>query len=189
MPAALRVRTRWFRDERVRAPGDIASAVAAGAWRIARHAIARMRNAGFDIDAGEAYFAFLAEFLAFEVAIADRIAYMRLAADARIDFTGALARRIGAMLDDSASELLAVASASWYERFIDLVNARNADYAHFACTGDGPEFGFLRAFGTCLTGIVPAKDRPWTMAQVVEIEAPEAVATLVSAMRSLLPAP
>jgi hypothetical protein len=188
MQTAIRVRSRWFRDERPRRPAEVASAVALAAWRVARRAVQRMRNAGFDIDAGEAYFAFLAEFLAFAVAIADRIAYARLAEQARVDFTSALARHLGATLDDNAHELLGVVPGTMREHFVALVNQRSAEYAHFEYADDGAGFGFLRALGTHLTDIVPEKDRPWTMAQVVEIEAPDAVATLAKAMSNLLAA-
>lgn len=188
MRTAIRVRSRWFRGERRRPPAEVASAAAFIMWRVARHATQRMRQAGFDIDAGEPYFAFLAEFLAFAVAIADRIAHARLAAPARVEFTSALARHVGATLDDNARELLGAAPGATRARFVALVNERSAEYAHFAYSNDGAEFGFLRAFGTRLTDVLPEKDRPWTMAQVVEIEAPDVVATVAKAMANLLEA-
>ena len=186
MQPAPRVRTRWFRDERTRTPADVASAVASAAWRLARHAIERLRRAGFDIDPGEAYFAFLAEFLAFEVAIADRIAYERLPADDRIAFTSALARRLGAMLDDNARELLAEATGAWQRRFVGLVNVRSDENAPFGCADGTPAFALLRAFGSYLTELAATKDRAWIMAQVVEAEAPDTAAALAVAVRKLV---
>ncbi|HET9762958.1 MAG TPA: hypothetical protein VFR50_05555 [Casimicrobiaceae bacterium] len=182
----MRVKSRWFRHERPKPPAELAGAVAFIVWRIARNALERMRAARFDIDSGAPYFAFLGEFVAFLIAIADRFAYGRFGPDARVEFTTALARRLAAILEDNARELLGPGDDGSAGAFIALVNERNAEYAAFEYGDDGPDFAFLRAFGHRVTEIMPAKDRTWTVAQVMESEAPEAVATLQKAMRDLL---
>ncbi|HEX8013290.1 MAG TPA: hypothetical protein VF814_20570 [Casimicrobiaceae bacterium] len=183
----MRVKSHWFQAARERTPQEVASAAAFIVWRVAGNALKRMRAAQFGIEAGAPYFAFLAEFLAFLIAIADRIAYARLSAADRLAFTTALARRTAAILEDNQNDLLGqVADGGYQRRFIALVNERFADYAAFAYGDEGPEFGFLRCLGTCITAVLPEKDRPWTVSQVMEIEAPEAVATLAKAMRDLL---
>lgn len=182
----MRVKSRWFRSERPKPPGELAGAVAFIAWRVAQNALKRMRAARFDIDTGAAYFAFLGEFLIFLIAIADRIAYERLDPDARVEFTTALARRVGEILEENASELLGPGEDPHARDFIALLNERSAEYAAFRYDAEGPDFGFLRAFGHRVTEIMPEKDRTWTVAQVMESEGPEAVATLQKAMRDLL---
>ena len=182
----MRVKSRWFRSGQPKAPREVAGAVAFIVWRVARNALERMRAARFDIAAGAPYFAFLAEFVAFLIAIADRIAYGRFGAEARVEFTTALARRLAAILEDNARELLGPGDDGSAGAFIALVNERNAEYAAFGYDEEGPDFAFLRAFGHRVTEIMPAKDRTWTVAQVMESEAPEAVATLQKAMRDLL---
>ena len=182
----MRVKSRWFRGEKPKPPAQVAGAVAFIVWRIARNALQRMRAARFDIDPGAQYFAFLAEFLVFLIAIADRIAYARLAPEARIEFTTALTHRVGDILEDNESELLGAEAGSSKRRFIVLANERGADYATFGYGDDGPDFGFLRYLGSRVTEVMPLKDQVWTVAQVMESEAPEAVATLQRAMRDLL---
>jgi len=181
----MRVKSRWFDRDRPRSAAQTASVVAFIVWRTAKGALDRMRAAGFDIDAGERYFAFLREFLAFLIAVADRMAYARLPGSTRADFTTALANRVGEVLDENESRLLDVSAADSKRRFIALVNDRASDYATFECIGDEPDFAFLRYLGACVTDLMPAKDRRWTLEQVIEIEAPQAVATLRKAMLDL----
>lgn len=181
----MRVKSHWFKGERPRAPEDVAGAVAFIAWRVAQNALKRMRAARFDVDPGPQYFAFLAELLIFLVVIADRFVYTRLAADARERFTVALATRVGAILADNENDLLGHDS-EYQRRFIALLNERSADYAAFTCVDDEPEFGFLRYLGARVTEIMQQQDQPWTLSQVMEIEAPEAVATLRKAVLDLL---
>lgn len=182
----MRVKSHWFKSEQPKPPGQVASAVAFIVWRVSQNALKRMRAARFDIDPGPQYFAFLAEFLIFLIAISDRIAYARLPADARTEFTSALAHRVGDILGDNESELLGTEAASSTRRFIALLNERSADYASFTYGAEGPEFGFLRYLGNRVNDVMPPKDQAWTVAQVMESEAPEAVATLEKAMRDLL---
>ena len=63
----MRVHAHWFRDREVRSPDEVAGAMAIICWRIALAALARMRNAGFTLDAGPRYFDFLSEALAFAI--------------------------------------------------------------------------------------------------------------------------
>jgi hypothetical protein len=181
----MRVKSRWFRSEQQRPPREVASAVAFILWRVAQNALKRMRAARFDIDPGPQYFAFLAEFLAFLIAISDRIAYARLGSDARFEFMTALAQRIGEILDDNESELLGAAAGGARGRFIALVNERSTDYASFDYDAEGPDFAFLRCLASRVTELMPPKDQTWTAAQIIESEAPEAVATVERAMRDL----
>ena len=181
----MRVKSRWFDRDRPRSAAQKASVVAFILWRTAKGALDRMRAAGFDIDAGEQYFAFLREFLAFLIAVADRMAYARLPDPTRAEFTTALANRVGEVLDENESQLLHASVAESKRRFIALVNDRASDYATFECPGDEPDFAFLRYLGACITALMPAKDRRWTLEQVIEIEAPQAVATLRKAMLDL----
>src|SRR5947207_10965706 len=106
----MRVKSRWFKSEQEKAPRQVASAAAFIVWRVSLNALKRMRTARFDIDAGPQYFAFLNEFLAFLIAIADRIAYARLAPDARVEFTTGLAYRVGGILDVKERDMLGSAT-------------------------------------------------------------------------------
>ena len=187
MVAKLRIKSQWFRGAGERTPGQSASALAFTAWRVARNMLARMREAGFDIDAGPAYFGFIREVLVFFLAGIDRMAYARLDADDRRRFTSALVLRTADILRDSEADLLGpVEGADYAERFIDQFNTLAVHYADFGWSDDeGPDFAFVRYLGSRLEATVPEKDRRWVIEQVMAAEVPEAVAMLQGAMRGV----
>ena len=187
MVAKLRIKSQWFRGAGERTPEQNASALAFTAWRVARHMLARMREAGFDIDAGPAYFGFMREVLVFFLAGIDRMAYARLDADDRRRFTSALVLRTADILRDSEADLLGpVEGADYAERFIDQFNTLAVHYADFGWSDDeGPDFAFVRYLGSRLEATVPEKDRHWVIDQVMAAEVPEAVGMLQRAMQGV----
>ena len=182
----MRIKSRWFRDDKPKSAQQLAGAVAFIVWRVAQNALKRMRVAQFDIDPGPQYFSFSGEFLVFLVQIADRIAYQRMEASERVAFTTALALRLGEILEDNQTDLLGPAGDRSYRcRFISLFNERSPDYAHYGYTDAGPDFAFVRHLGNSLLEIMPEKDHSWVVSQVMEIEAPEAVAMVQKSMADL----
>jgi len=181
----VRVKSRWFRTGR-KSPQEIAGAASFIAWRIAQNALKKMRAAGYELPPGTGYFDFTAGFLAFLVVGADRIAYRAGDDEWRIAFITAMANRVGEILADNESELLAGADASGIKRaFVDLVNECAAECEAFAWD-DGPDYGFLRYFGHRIADVMHERDRTWAVSQVIEIEAPDAAATLARGMAGLL---
>src|SRR5512147_2230799 len=98
MATNLRIKAHWFKAEQPKSPEQTASAMAFIAWRVAINMLKRMREAGFDIDAGPAYFGFVREVLVFLLCGTDRLAYAQLGADARTPFTTALVLRVAEIL-------------------------------------------------------------------------------------------
>lgn len=185
MATTLRVKSQWFKPERPKSPAEIAGAMAFITWRLALHMLKRMREAGFDIDAGPPYFAFVREVLVFLLAGTDRLACARLAPEARAGFLSALVLRSAEILRDNEADLLG--SADDGGRFVDLFNELVGHYAEFGWSEDeGPDFGFARYVGSRLEAVLPAKDRRWVGDQVIAIEAPEASATIRRALDGLL---
>ncbi|MCP5265994.1 MAG: hypothetical protein H6934_07765 [Burkholderiaceae bacterium] len=186
----LRLKTFWFKDQRARDPNQIATATAAVLWRGANHRIQNLRNGKFNIDAGPDYANVLVELLCLMVVVADRIAYRQEAAPWREQFTGALAHRVGELLQDSLDDLIGPdpdPARGWRRRFIDRVNARIAEYAAHDYGPDGPDFGFLRHFGDCLTEMLPdADDRRWSCDQAMTVEGPEIVDMMEKSLSGLL---
>ena len=186
----MRIKSRWHRRGQPKSMQQVASAMAFIVWRVAQNALKRMRNEHYDIDPGPRYFAFLGELLIFLIQIADRIAYQRLDAGQRSEFTSALAIRVAEILDENASDLLGSPQAGSHQQsFIALLNELAADYAEFQYTGTGPDFAFLRYLGNRVMATVPQKDRPWVIDQIMSIEAPEAVATVQKGMHDLFDVP
>jgi hypothetical protein len=62
--------------------------------------------------------------------------------------------------------------------FIELLNARMADYAEFRFEDGVPGYAFKRYLGECVTDSMGPKDRKWISDQVMEIEVPEMLKTL-----------
>lgn len=186
----MRIKSRWHKRTKPRDMRQNASVMAFIIWRLAQNALKRMRAEHYDIDPGPQYFAFLGEMLIFLIQIADRIAYERLDAVQRSEFTAALAVRIAEILDENQSDLLGRPQAGSYKaRFIALLNELSADYAQFSYTPDGPDFAFLRYLGSRVMEIMAQKDRHWVIDQIMSIEAPGAVADVQKGMRNLLDAP
>jgi hypothetical protein len=100
------------------------------------------------------------------------------------------------ILQDNEDDLLGPAppgEPSHADAFIDLVNEVTAHYAEFGAdpavpVGDAgfrPDFAFLRYLGRRLEPTMPEKDRRWVLDQVMDVEAPHAVAMLQRSLRDL----
>jgi hypothetical protein len=185
MATPPRLKAQWFKPEQAKNPAQTGSAIAFIAWRVASHTIKRLREAGFDIDAGPAYFGVLRELLVFLLVGADRIAYARLGGEGRTPFTTTLVLRAAELLDENESDLLGPLAdgGSYADRFIEQFNVLSGHYAEFGWSeGEGPDFAFTRYLGHRLEPLVPEKDRRWVLDQVMVAEVPEAVAMLRKAM-------
>ena len=182
---AVRIRSR-FHDKRERTPAVLASVVATLAWKLAIDSIRNMRQAKFDIDIGRPYFEFVSEYLVFLATAADRIAHRELEAEERMAFTIALAKRMAEIVEDNRDMLLGAAAPDACRRdFLERFNRRGTDYAEFDYGTEGPDFGFLRYFGSCLRDALPAKDHHWVIDQTMDIEAPEAIKGLEKTLAGL----
>lgn len=182
----MRVKSQWFKPGAPKGATEIAGAAAFIVFRIAQQALKGMRNARFELPAGERYFAFLAEFLVFLTLAADRIAHRRGDAAWRTEFTTVLANRVGAILAENESELLgAEEAAAIKRRFVALVNLRSSDYAECGFGDAGPDYAFLRCLGHRVAEVMEPGERTWAVPQVIDREAPEAAATLIRAMAGL----
>lgn len=192
----MRLKSHWFKSGAPKSAAEQASAMAFIVFRVGQNMLKRMRGADFDIDAGPPYFAFLRELLVFLVAVTDRMAYARLDAAARQEFTVALVRHLARNLQENEDHLLGpppAGSPTHADTFIDLVNEVTQHYAEFGAEAQAPgseqdfqpDFAFVRYLGSRLEPTLPEKDRRWIVEQVMAAEAPEAVATLQRSMRDL----
>ena len=182
----MRVKSKWFKGGREKTPQEIAGAAAFIIWRIGQNVLKNTRKADFDVAVGEQYFTFLSEFLIFLVQAADRVAYGRFSAEARVVFTTTLAQRVAETLAENQGELLGGEINEHKGNFIDRLNLRAGEYAGFEYGKDGPSFSFLRYLAHCMLDIVDERDKSWVIDQMMEIEAPEAIAMLEKAMQGLL---
>lgn len=164
----------------------LASVVAMLAWKLSVDSIKRMREAKFDIDLGQPYFDFVCESMAFYAHIADRIAFGKLDAAQRSEFTTALALRMADAIEENADMLLeAPVPGECRKHFLGLFNQAGDDYAEYGFGADGPDFGFRRCFAARVRDGMPEKDRTWVYDQVMEIEAPEGVKAIAKTLAGL----
>ncbi len=182
---AIRIRDSFHARGKARSAAELASVAAMLAWKLAHASLARMREAGFEIEPGRAYFDFMCEALAFLAHVADRIAFRELASNERLAFTQALAARVAQIVADNGELLLGARADDCERHFLALFNASGSDYAQFEYRIDGPDFGFLRLFAGRVRDVVPEKDRLWVADQVMAIEAPEAIEAMERTLRGL----
>ena len=69
--------------------------------------------------------------------------------------------------------------------FIELFNEQSTDYAMLGYSEAGPDFAFLRYLGNRVMEIMIEKDQSWVIDQIMENEAPQAVADIRKGMRGL----
>ena len=182
----MRLKNHWFRPG-AKTPEAIASAAAFMTWRIAQDALKTMRAAGYDLPPGGRYFAFVAEFLLFLALGADRLAHARGDEPWRVAFTTAFVRRVGEILAENESYLLGADTVGDVRRrFVDLFNQCAAECAGFDWTDAGPDYAFLRFFGHRVAAVMDDRDGTWAVAQVIEVQGPDAAALLHRAIGGLL---
>lgn len=203
---AVRVKTHWFQEGRKRGPEQQASVIAAAIWKTGVHGLDGLRKAKFTVDVGAPYIAVLTEFLLFLATAADRWAYLSTQGGGERDsawresFTGALARRLADVYRDNMENLigpfvpgarfgtLSVPQPGGYaEYFIAALNERMAEYADFDFDDKGPDFAFMRFFGSCIEEVIAdPEDRKWVLDQVMTVQAPEALEIVARGMRGIV---
>lgn len=181
----MRTKSKWFAKEQTREPEVLAGAIALNTWRLGLHSITRMRGVQFEIEASRQYFDFLREYLAFLNHVVDRFAFERLSDEDRQKFTSALVKKTAEFLSENEARLLGGDEAPIIDQFIQCFNQRGEDYATFGLDNGRPDFGFMRYCGFQLAEVVSERDRHWVMDQVMAIEAPEAIDTLLKLMDNL----
>ncbi|MBU1690366.1 MAG: hypothetical protein KJ958_16190 [Gammaproteobacteria bacterium] len=185
----IRIKTNWFKkDGQPKDPAETASVLAMILWRLADKFTINLSKADYDIITPERGFVLMAEFLAFEVQYADRLAYNRIDDATRTGFIQALAKRLSEMMEEN---ILAIApnndeDYNYKAGFIDLLNRRLVDYATFDLIDEKPGFATLRYLGNCIREVMDKRDQPWIIDQIMDIESPEAVETIKKTMQGLL---
>lgn len=181
----MRVKSRWNRTDRPRTPESTASVLSAVSWKIATASVLEMENLGFQTDTQLQRLTVIAEFMAFLVHIADRLAANRMVLEERTRFINALGIQVAGLMAENLEDL--IGAGEHRASFIETLNERMAEYAQFGFSeADGPDIGFLRELGTRVTAVMGPRDQRWILEQVMEVAAPEAVETLAKAMRNLL---
>lgn len=181
----MRIKSTWFKEGREHSPQVVSDALSFVISRIADNALKNTRKSKFEIEVGEQYLDFLAEFLLFLILSADRIAYLKLSAEDRVAFTGNLANRVAETYAENRSRLLDANQAYCKQIFIDLLNQRAGEYADFGYDENGPDYGFYRYLAFCIGNVLSEEDANWVIDPMISFEAPEAIKMVEKTLRGL----
>lgn len=187
----MRIKNQWFRSGVEKTPQQTAGAMAFITWRVGQNMLKQMRSAKFDIDIGQHYFAFTREVLVFLTLVLDRMAHERMSVNDRTEFVTALVRRVAEILEENEDTHLGPPSPgqpSYLTEFINLFNDVGDHYADFGydSSAEGPDFAFVRYLGHRIEMLMPAKDQPWVVDQIMAIEVPDAIEILKRGMDGVL---
>lgn len=180
----VRIRSRWNDKRKQRSPEENAGALAFIEWRIAGKALLNLENEGFQTDTQRQRLDVLQEFCAFLIHVTDRMVHGEMDEQERQRFIVALALKLADTYHDNRIDFDDPAE-DFRKPFIDLLNARMADYAEFRFESGEPGYAFKRYLGERVTDSMGPRDSKWISDQVMEIEVPAMLKTLKKGLKDL----
>jgi hypothetical protein len=171
-PQIALVKTRW-RKKGARTVEERAGVIGANVWKIALEVFKHMEKEGFRFGSDRLTTEVISEFIAFLVQLADRAVYGRLAEEERAALIGAVVRHLAVTMENNQQDLFG--PGEYRKPFIDLLNARFAEYAGFEYRDGEPGYPCLRFFAGKVADAMAPGDNKWVVEQMMDIEAPEMV--------------
>jgi hypothetical protein len=171
-PSVALVKTRW-RKKGARTLAERAGVIGANVWKISTEIFRHMEKEGFRFGSDRLVTDVLAEFIAFQVQLADRAVFGKLGEADRAALIGEVVRHLAATMENNQRDLLG--PGEYRKPFIDLLNTRFGEYASFAYAGAEPGYPCLRFFATKVSDAMASGDNKWVVEQMMDIEAPEMV--------------
>lgn len=181
----IRIKSQWYDEDSDHSPKEIGGAIAFIAWRIALDKAITLHGEHFVYENDRQRLAVIAEYLAFEVQIVDRMVHSILENENRVEMITALVMKLADHYQDNSLELLGPGDHA--NQFIALFNARSGDYAEFNFSDEGPSYPFLRHLGFEIQQIMGKEhENRWVIDQVMDADGPEVYKQLARAVRNLL---
>lgn len=183
---AIRIKSQWHDEDSVRSADEIGGAIAFIAWRIALDKAITLHGQNFVFHDDSERMAVIAEYLAFEVQITDRLIHGMVDGETRVAIITALVLKLADHYRDNAADLLGQDDHA--NRFIALFNERSGEYAEFNFGEDGPSYPFLRHLGYEIQQVMgqAEHDNRWIIDQVMDVDGPQVYQQLARAVRNLL---
>jgi len=182
---AIRIKSQWHDEDATRSPGEIGAATAFIAWRIALDKAITLHGEHFIYDSDLQRLGVIAEYLAFEVQVVDRIIHPQFDAEGRRELITALVMKLADHYQDNARDLLGEGDHA--NRFISLFNQRSGEYAEFSFSDTGPSYPFFRHLGFEIQQLMGDEQKNrWVIDQVMDKDGPEVYKQLSRATRNLL---
>jgi len=189
---AIRIKDKWHQSRRNRPTAkslqDSAGALAFIGWRIALDKAQNLNREGFRYDSDVERIGVISELVAFEIQVADRLAYEFLDDEDRTVFVNALGQRFADHMQENLSDL--DGPRNYRDAFVALLNERLGDYAHLTFESGEPGFDFLRYLGVKVLGVLGEdQTNRRVLDQIVAIEAPELAEKIRKSVFNLLSMP
>lgn len=182
MAAPTRVKTVWFKKDGVqRGAEEVATALATTIWRMADRAVDDLSKADYDIVTPQRGFKIIAEMTAFAVHYVDRLVYGRLGEAERARLVSALGRRLAEIMEDNILSFTGGQKDPDYDYkqgYIDMLNERMAEYAHYEFSADQASFQALRFLSLQIRDVMEKSDQSWIQDQIMDIEMPQMMGTV-----------
>ncbi|RLW71651.1 MAG: hypothetical protein B6D71_01030, partial [gamma proteobacterium symbiont of Stewartia floridana] len=168
-----------------RSADEIGGAIAFIAWRIALDKAITLHGENFVYHNDQQRLAVIAEYLIYEVQIADRLIHPMGDDENRVAIITALVMKLADHYRDNAVELLG--DGDHANHLIGLYNERSAEYAEFNFSDQGPSYPFLRHLGYEIQQVMAGDehDNRWVIDQVMDVDGPEVYKQLSRAIRNL----
>ena len=115
--------------------------------------------------------------------LADRMKAEALDANERREFITSLAQHLASQVQENRTD--AQGKGDYRKPFIELLNARAADYAECPMPDGEPGYAMKRYFADSVRAVIGEKDNKWVTDQVMEIEVPETLIPLKKALSEL----
>lgn len=181
MAAPTRVKTVWFKKEGERPADEVATALATTIWRMADRAIDNLSKADYDIITPQRGFKIIGELTAFATHYVDRIVYARLSETQRVELISALGLRLSEIMEDNILDFTGGVKDAEYDYkkgYIDMLNSRMAEYAHYDFPDAKPSFQAARFLSLQIREGMEKTDQTWIQDQIMDIEMPEILGTV-----------
>ena len=192
MAAPTRVKTVWFKkDGAQRGAEEVATALATTIWRMADRAVDDLSKADYDIVTPQRGFKIIAEMTAFAVHYVDRLVYGRLSEADRARLVSAIGRRLAEIMEDNILSFTGGQKDPDYDYkqgYIDMLNDRMTEYAHYEFTQDKASFQALRYLSLQIREVMEKSDQSWIQDQIMDIEMPQVMGTVKKQVDGFYPA-
>lgn len=180
----MRVKSHWNVKGKQRSLEEVAGALAFIEWRIAGNSVLSLENEGFETTTNSQRLDVFQELTAFLIHVTDRLVHDSMKADERQKFIIGLALKMADFYHDNRVDAEG-RGTDFRQPYIDVLNARLADYAEFSFEAGEPGYAFRRYLGEAVTRVMGQKDSKWITDQVMEIEVPKMLKPLKKGLRDL----
>jgi len=185
----MRIISEWHGSDKAHTIEEVATTLAFNSWKIGLKAVKSMQDEKLYFVSKSQGLLVIAEFIIFQIQVADRLAYSRMNEQERTHFIQVFAKNCLQNLSDNRKELGGKdeEKKDYIAEFSNIFNERLSEYADFTFDEvDGPSYRFYRYLGEKV-GLIMGNDQDnkWAIDQVMDIEAPGAYEDIRKSMDML----